>query len=144
MIERLPAPPGGLCIEVTEGDGGDTAEPSGDYQFQTIDFTFQPGDQDATAHINIVDDDISESEETFTVKDVQIACQPGIADVTPGITVAVALDTTDTGTVTIEDDDLPATGANDGLLVWAGLGAVGLGALTLGASRVRRRRVPVA
>jgi hypothetical protein len=138
-----PAPQGGICIEVTEGDGSDDAQPSDDYQFQTIDFSFDQGDDTAFAHINIVDDDIAEDTETFTVKATQIACQAGITGITPGINAAVIVDTSDTGTVTIYDTDLPPTGSNDGVLVMAGLGAVGIGVVAVGASRVRRRRLPL-
>ncbi len=113
-----PAPVGGFCVEVSQGGAGDTAEPTADYLFSQIQFSFPQGATGGNANITIVDDEELEFTETFEVKSVQIACGVAELGVLPGINAVTTIDTSDTGTVTIIDDDEgPLTGSGSRLLL---------------------------
>ena len=134
-----PAPVGGFCIEVSQGGSGDTAEPTADYLFTQIQFNFPQGATGGNANIAIVDDEVLELTETLEVKSVQIACGTAEPGILPGINAVTTINTSDTGTVTIIDDDEgPLTGSGS-LLMGAGAVALLAGLLALALSCSGRR-----
>lgn len=127
------APSGGLCLRVNVGLEGDSARPDNDYVAQPGQWVaISAGDSAATALVPIIDDLEAEVEQAFTISVSRIDCV-GVTD------FAGSVDTSDTGRVTVLDNDaLPLTGGSVGL-VWAALGLLGLGGIAVGTARRRAR-----
>lgn len=127
------APSGGLCLRVTVGTEGDSARVDNDYIAQPGQWVaISAGDSSATALVPIIDDLEAEVEQAFTVSVSRVDCV-GVTD------FAGSVDTSDTGQVTVLDNDaLPLTGGSVGL-VWAALGLLGLGGIAVGTARRRAR-----
>ena len=127
------APSGGLCLRVNLGLEGDSALSDNDFVAQPGQWVaISAGQSSATALVPIIDDLEAETEQAFTVSVSRIDCV-GVTD------FAGSVDTSDTGRVTVLDNDaLPLTGGSAGLL-WAALGLLGLGGIAVGGSRRRTR-----
>ena len=131
-----PAPAGGLCLQITTGGPHDSAVRFTDYRDAMLELQFAAGGTQATARFVILDDAVVEDDKLFQVDAAPINCDgsPG-----PG---AIAVDTSDTGTVTILDnEEMPASGSGSTLTV-VGAAALGFGLVAVGSTKVRRRTRP--